>query len=164
MKKLLILLLALSLLLAGCASAGGEEKQTEQKEPLTAAEFVSAATDILSNSSKLTAVGDDYIINMMEISTSLATEYTVMLQTAGTEADMFGIFVCENDDGAKQIEGEINKYLAALADSWSDFNYLPTESAKLEKAKVGRSGSYVFFCVASEEEAENLLQYFNDNT
>lgn len=172
MKRIVLLLLCL-LMLAGCevkdsepALSGADpdesQAQSEEKLPPTVESIAGSIDGLLSNAALLSPMEDDYLVYMMGLDLTRISEWTVRVQTSGTEVDQYGIFLADGPEYAKTLSDALQKYLDTTRESWADFNYLPEEMPKLEAAKVVTDGSYVFYVVASDKEQEACIKAFEN--
>ncbi len=139
----------------------GSTSVIDSKE-YTPSEFSLEADRLLSNSSKLTEIGDEYIELILELDISKCVDYCVKVQTSGTEADQYGIFVCSCTDDAETISEQLNAYLNTLRDSWDNFDYLPQEKPKIDAAEVKTNGAAVCYVIASESEKKAVFDLFSE--
>ena len=167
---LTVLLLTLSLtLLAGCQEESPDETQqpqsesaeTEAKIPPTVEELTAKMDALLSTSSKMSAMDEEYLLYMMELDPAGITDWVVKVQTSGTEVDQYGIFLAPTPQDAEVFSKAIRAYLDRTEESWAQFNYLPEELPKLEKSTVEVNGQYVLYIVAAESEKAACIEAFH---
>lgn len=173
LSKAIIVLLCLSMLFS-CSKNNNADipkdseeidnfTDTEQTVQLSADELSSEIDKLMVNASKLTKIGNEYIELILELDTSVIADSCVKVQTAGTEADQYGIFVCGSAEDANKIAEQLNNYLNTLRDSWDNFDYLPEEAPKIAAAEVRKNSCSVCYVIASENEKSGIFNLF-DNT
>ncbi len=180
MKKTLIIILSfLALIHTSCSDNSIDENQTEQKNVIeindeneeesdfnysniTIENISETVEKYMGNSNKLSAVNDDYIVGMIELDLDLIDEYTLKMQTMGTQTDQYGIFLAKDEKAAAEIGSALDVYLKLLYENSADFNYLPEEIPKLEAAETHIKGSYVFYIIASENEVTSAVGSFDE--
>jgi len=163
------LLLALSLL-AGCQEEPPDSQpqteadaaDTEVKSPPTAAKLAETFDGLLSTAENLSAMDEEYLLYMMEIDPTGVDDWIVKVQTSGTQVDQYGIFVADDADQARSLAAVLQGYLDRTEESWAQFNYLPDELPKLEKAKVVTAGNYVLYLIAADSEQDACIRAFEE--
>ncbi len=169
-KRIFALLLAIisMLVFASCSNNSANTDETtvdDGKEVITPdlPAFAEMLEGALSNASKLTAVEDDYVEAMMSIDLTNVEEYTVCIQTMGTEIDQYGLFKATDEKAAKALCENLQSYIDTTRENWENFNYLPEETPKLDGAKAIQKGVYVVYVVTSADERDAFMKIFNEN-
>lgn len=148
--KMLSLILLISLILCACSSKS-------VKTDISASEIAEAFTPLLSNADNLSPVSADYVFGMLEIDTSLLSDFVLKIQTAGTEIDQYGVFKVIDPGTVPAVESAVGSYLGSLRSNFEAFNYLPEEKTKLDSAECRTLGSYVVFAILSPSEKEAVF-------
>lgn len=161
----LLILIMLALPLACCKGGSGNadkgDDNTALRDDIPAEAFSAEFDKLFSNSSKLTAVGDDYVRGMVELDLDRVSDYVLKVQTSGTEVDQYGIFKAQSAADAEALADSIAAYLDTLRNNWDNFNYLPEEMPKIKAAEVKTAGVYVVFVVASDSEKKAVFDKFD---
>ena len=142
MKKIIILLLALTMILALAACGAA-------KEPAFA-DVCKKVDESVTVGGSLTAVDADYIKGALGIDTAAYTDAMVKVTSTGTAIDEYGVFKCADDKAADALETAVKAYIQQRIDTW--MGYTPEELPKLENAKVESEGSYVFYAILGDAE------------
>ena len=160
----IFLLVLLAVLSSGCSRA--EEAPDEGmkelmpvrargKEPEYTVEGLSEACDAtISAARSLSPVGEEYVEGMLGIDTDTLRAYVMKIQTSGMGIDQYGIFEAADGRGAVKAEECVRAYLKELEQSWTSFQYLPSELPKLKNARVHREGRFVIYMVLGEDDAD----------
>ena len=145
MKRTISLLLAL-LLTAALVGCGGAK--TKDVDP-------GGLADALYNTVKFdselkTASADNYV-NLPEGAQAAAR------MSNGTTAEEIIVVRCANEDDAKAVKTEIEKF---VADQRVDMErYQPQEVSRLDNAVLTQKGAYVVMCVSADSDAaQNVIK------
>lgn len=137
MKKLLPLVLALALVVTGCAS----KPAAFEPEATTKALLESTAF-----SETLEALPIDLIAEIYGL--TAAPETALAYGSTGATAENVAVFLFADEDAAKTAAAELTAHAAAQIETLQ--NYLPLEVPKLERASVRQQGASVLFVVAND--------------
>lgn len=150
MKKLLALILALTLFCALCACG-------KTAEPAFADVSAKVAASVSTDS--MTQVDAGYIKGSLGLEASAYTDACVMITNMGTAIDEYGVFKCADEKSAAEVETAVKAYIQMRIDTW--MGYTPEELPKLENAGVETRGSYVMYAVMSDEAKSAALSAFD---
>ena len=145
-------LLAICLMLCLFAACGGV------KDDVPVAEIV-AAVDSAVGAENLVAVEENYIRGRLKLDVSGCDEYSVKINSMGTNVDEYGLFKAKDEKEAAALAADVQSYLDERLSTWMD-EYMPEEKPKLENAKVKVMGSYVIYCILSEADAATAMATF----
>ncbi len=156
MRKFVLLLLALTTLLASC---GGS---SEAIANLPVAELSASVDTLLTNASKMSPVDGDYIKGMLEIDTASLDEFVLKMQVSGTEIDQYGILKIADGADITSVKTSVETYINTLRTNWKAMGYLPSEQVKLDAAKVEEVGSYIIFTILSSDESDTFFDKIDE--
>ena len=133
-------------LMAGCLLSCGNRKQ-EYREDVAVEDMQQEIDQILYHTDSLISYQPDDIRFYLEIPQEYCTDCIVRAQTSSTSIDEYGIFHCKSVADAENLEDLIEDYLDRALDGKREWlqSYNPSELEKLEKSRVKRYGSYVFY-------------------
>lgn len=102
---------------------------------------------ILYHTDSLISYDPDDIRFYLDVPKEYCTDCVVRAQTSSTSIDEYGIFHCKSIEDAEKLEELIQDYLERALDGKREWlqSYNPGELEKLEKSRVERYGSYVFY-------------------
>jgi hypothetical protein len=155
----IIIIIVAAFALYGC---GADESRLQVNADIEVADIAASADSIIKSGGKLSAVDDAYIKGMMNIDASLIDEYTLKIQTSGTEIDQYGIFKVTDKANFDNVKKALEAYLDTLRNSWDDFNYLPSEAPKLANAAIYTAEPFLIYTVMSEADTTAFITKFEE--
>lgn len=138
-------LLAICLTLCLFAACGGV------KDDVPVAEIV-AAVDSAVGAENLVAVEENYIRGRLKLDVSGCDEYSVKINSMGTNVDEYGLFKAKDEKEAAALAADVQSYLDERLSTWMD-EYMPEEKPKVENATVKTQGVYVMYTILSDKGA-----------
>lgn len=138
-------LLALCMTLCLFAACGGVKDNVPVTEIVT-------AVDQAVGAENLVPVEENYIRGRLKLDVSGCAEYTVKINSMGTNVDEYGLFKAKDEDAAKALSAAVQRYLDERLSTWMD-EYMPEEKPKVENASVKTQGVYVMYTILSEKGA-----------
>ena len=135
----------LPLLLCGLTACASREPVFREDIPV---EEVQLQVDgILYHPDSLISYDPDDIRFYLDIPKEYCTDCIVRAQTSSTSIDEYGIFHCKSVEDAEELEDLLDDYLERTLEGKREWllSYNPAELEKLEKSRVERYGSYVFY-------------------
>ena len=147
MKKMTRMIAAVLCLAALCSLAACGGKAVRDDVPVL--EIVAAIQQAIKKPEGLTAVDENYVAGRLQLDINKYTEYTVCINSFGTDVDEFGIFKAKDEDTAKALASEVQSYLDNRLATWMD-EYMPEEKPKVENAEVKVAGVYVLYGILSD--------------
>lgn len=145
--------MALLMLFALCACRGAE---IEDVPVDTLADSVAQAID---KSESLIKMGSEYILGYMGMDVSEYEGFAVEINAYGANIDEFGIFKGRDEEQAGEIKSAVEDYLQLRLASWMD-EYMPEEKPKLTCAEIKTVGTYVMYCILSDEDKQTAFEVF----
>lgn len=112
-----------------------------------------SAIDSQFEAKTFATMANDYIVNMMGISSDAYSDKAVRVRASGANIDEYGIFKAGSADGAEELERLVVDYIVYRIDSWMP-EYMPEEFPKLEAATVKRFGQYVVYLILEDDVKE----------
>lgn len=102
---------------------------------------------LLYHTDSLISYDPDDIHFYLELPAEYCIDSVVRAQTSSMSIDEYGIFHCKNERDAEQLEELLDDYLSRSLEGKREWllSYNPSELQKLEKSRVERFGSYVFY-------------------
>ena len=141
-KRILCLALA-ALMLFSLASCGKDKGGNGAYA--TAAEAADALVQGSGISAALTSRDKDYA--SIIFASDIPDNFAFLSSDDGT-ADMAGVFVCEDDQSARNLDFAINTYIGDMKEDSA--KYKPEEAEKLEGAVIECSDNVVVLCVSGD--------------
>lgn len=138
-------LLALCMALCLFAACGGV------KDDVPVADIVTAV-DSAVGAENLVPVEENYVRGRLKLDVSGCEEYTVKINSMGTNVDEYGLFKAKDEDAAKALAEDVQSYLDERLSTWMD-EYMPEEKPKVENAAVKTQGVYVMYTILSDKGA-----------
>lgn len=151
MKKLIIPIILIVCLLAGC----GAEAVDPGMDTIT--DTVAAAV----GSDGMVDIDEAYVSNMMKLDSSSYAEFVAKRVNVGTSIDEYGIFKGADSDQAAALKTAVQAYLQLRLDSWMS-EYLPEELPKLQSAEVWTEGNYVMYAILGDDAKAAARTAFSD--
>ena len=141
MKKLLLLILCIICLVA-CSG-----RPTVYREDIEVETVRDEVDELLYHTDSLISYDPDDVRFYLELPESYCTDCIVRAQTSSLSIDEYGIFQCRNEKDAEALEDLLEDYLDRSLEGKREWlqSYNPSELEKLEKSRVERFGSYVFY-------------------
>ena len=121
---------------------------------------------MLYHTDSLISYDPDDIRFYLELPEEYCKDCIVRAQTSSLSIDEYGIFHCKNERDAERLEDLLEDYLERSLEGKREWlqSYNPSELQKLEKSRVERFGSYVFYGILDPpterlamQRVENLL-------
>lgn len=102
---------------------------------------------LLYHTDSLISYEPDDVRFYLELPDEYCSDCIVRAQTSSTSIDEYGIFHCRNAEDAEKLEELLVAYLERSLEGKREWlqSYNPSELEKLEKSRVERYGSYVFY-------------------
>lgn len=102
---------------------------------------------LLYHTDSLISYDPDDIRFYLELPEEFCSDCVVRAQTSSLSIDEYGIFHCKNEQDAEKLEELLEDYLERSLEGKREWlqSYNPSELQKLEKSRVERFGSYVFY-------------------
>ncbi len=141
MKKLLIVLICL-LCFSGCSG-----RDDVYREDIEVDRVRDEVDSLLYHTDSLISYDPDDVHFYLELPKDYCMDCIVRAQTSSLSIDEYGIFHCKNEQDAEKLEEMIEDYLDRSLEGKREWlqSYNPGELQKLEKSRVERFGSYVFY-------------------
>lgn len=145
MKTKFILWIAVGLLAASLISCSNRKQ--EYREDVEVDDLQKELDQILYHSDSLISYDPDDIRFYLDVPPEYCTDCVVRAQTSSTSIDEYGLFHCKSVTDAEILEDLLEDYLERALDGKREWlqSYNPGELEKLEKSRVERYGSYVFY-------------------
>lgn len=144
MKSVLAVLLAMTLMLAGCGRPSTSDQQ--------AAPDVAALADDMKSASTLDDefinVDSDILGNLYEYDAESISAFSVYTSATMSTPEEIAVFVAADAESVNYIEEMIDYRLQTLRFSYED--YAPLEMPKIENAKVLTNGLYVTLIICED--------------
>ena len=154
-KRLMLLLLAMTLCCACFACSKGDDQPKKDVKPLTDvyADIQSAVTlpDLLELD------GND-LYTYVGIPAEAYTEAVALIPTEAILGDMLFLFHAADSDSIKTIESKVNDFGKQNLNEMD--NYLPDEYDKIKASSVTNFGDYVWLVVSSD--SAKIQKIIND--
>jgi uncharacterized protein YodC (DUF2158 family) len=118
-----------------------------------------ARAPAIGNSGSFITVDEDYIKGSMKMDVSGYAGTCVKINAYGANVDEYGIFRGTDPKQTAEIKKAVEAYLKMRVDTWMD-EYMPEEKPKMTSAEVQTEGSYVCYCILSEDEKAAAFKAF----
>ncbi|MBQ7354682.1 MAG: DUF4358 domain-containing protein [Clostridia bacterium] len=102
---------------------------------------------LLYHTDSLISYDPDDIRFYLDLPKEYCNDCIVRAQTSSVSIDEYGIFHCQTEEEADELEDLLEEYLKRSLEGKREWlqSYNPDELRKLEKSKVERFGNYVFY-------------------
>ena len=119
---------------------------------------------LLYHTDSLISYDPDDVRFYLEIPEEYCTDCVVRAQTSSLSIDEYGIFHCKNEQDAEKLEELLDEYLERSLEGKREWlqSYNPSELQKLEKSRVERFGSYVFYGILDPPTERLAMQKVED--
>ncbi|MBR0112510.1 MAG: DUF4358 domain-containing protein [Clostridia bacterium] len=160
MKKIitLLIILSLSLVLFACA---GNENTPEETSSTAAAQQLSAEEAAAKMAEELPFEGDlelsEFPFNTLEkydVDTSGISDIAWYVGS-GAAADELAVIKCDDDATLQAVKEALASRIDYLKDGYSDYG--PDQVPKIEKALVAEYDGTVVYCICSDSDAAQTL-------
>ncbi len=151
MKKLIIPLMLIICLLAGCGAEATDPGMSAVSDSVAAAVGSDGMIDI----------DEGYVSNMMKLDEGIYSEFVAKRVNVGTSIDEYGIFKAADSNQAAALKTAVQAYLQLRLDSWMS-EYLPEEFPKLQSAEVWTEGDYVMYAILGDDVKTAARTAFSD--
>ena len=143
MKKYLFFLLALCLLLTGCAA--------KQAALPAAQEVADKIAKSQAFSGELTRISQNRTEALLDLEAESYREAVMLMDASMATPEMVAVLTAENEEKASQLAQHLQDYLDSLAEEYED--YRPEEMPKLNDAQVLQNGAQCVLAVAPDQAA-----------
>lgn len=119
---------------------------------------------MLYHTDSLISYDPDDVRFYLELPEEYCKDCIVRAQTSSLSIDEYGIFHCKNEQDAEQLEELLDEYLERSLEGKREWlqSYNPSELQKLEKSRVERFGSYVFYGILDPPTERLAMQKVED--
>mgnify|MGYP001019727754 CR=1 FL=1 len=149
LKHTLILMLALTLMLAGCT----QRQQVSQPMPTQEVDVAQLADDMLAAltiDDDMLEIDRETIVNLYEYDSESIAAFKVYASATMSTANEVGVFKAASAEDVEFIEEMLSYRLQTQKFNYE--NYVPAEMTKIENAQVLKSGLYVALVVSDDPE------------
>lgn len=154
MKRITAAIAALTLALSlGACSKPADNDHTPDMQAV--ADVVGASIDI----SEMSQIPDEYVSGLMGIAPTSYVMRNTLISAVGTNIDEYGIFQCETEDKADELEDILEDYLDYRESVWMD-EYLPDEKPKLDDAEIWTEGCFVVYAILDDADRAAVEKAF----
>lgn len=158
MKKILLLVLFLGSLLS-CS-----RRAPVYREDIEVDAVKDEVDGLLYHTDSLISYDPDDVRFYLELPEEYCADCIVRAQTSSLSIDEYGIFHCKNEQDAEKLEVMLDDYLERSLEGKREWlqSYNPSELRKLEKSRVERFGSYVFYGILDPSTERLAMQRVED--
>lgn len=138
-----------TILLTVCALSACSVREPAFREDVELKTVQKEVDGLLYHTDSLISYEPDDVRFYLELPDEYCSDCIVRAQTSSTSIDEYGIFHCKNTEDAEKLEELLIDYLDRSLEGKREWlqSYNPSELNKLEKSRVERYGSYVFYGV-----------------
>lgn len=161
MRKERVAILLAVVLVAAIAAGLLFKKGTEntgKKEAINLPVMAEEMLNIVGDAEDMTLLPAEKTESIYGISNQLVKNQIVYI-SSGATAHEIALFECTDEEAAGQVKQALEDRIAYQLDSFRD--YVPSEVAKLEKAKVYIKDNFVCMCIAKDvNEVEAFMKRY----
>ena len=157
MKKIIALVISLSILLCMLCACGSSTKDVSMEDVQDA---VTAAVDI-DSFDNISEKNERYIMMFGFSDDNTPDDYFIYCAKESANCDEFGVFKASDSSSVQEIKTAVEQYIANKPISNNVAAYFPEELPKYENAKVWVEGEYIMYAILDNNSLKSVSDAFS---